>query len=260
MLRSDALEFPNAAFLVCSDSGMCQALLQIRLAHLHRQLSVHGWKHIAMSASPGTAYIRSPPRLNGLNVDQLHDGEAAEQPLLRRPGHASGGTLKAYLLPFAFTLFAFMLAFTLISGWNSIRHTSVASHSSSAGHAITASAQAAAVAAAVAQLQSNQTQILGMLYNLTELQKAVSSSLVSQQHQKSDTGQLAAAADAGTLERPAAAAAQQAISATVASPVVAAAAAAAGAEDIPAAMAALPSLTKLHNAVLRQSKDFDRHR
>jgi hypothetical protein len=106
-------------------------------------------------------------------------------------------------------------------------------HTSEAATGNLAEQQQHQLAAQIKQLRSNQTQILDLLQRLIASQSNRSSGSSSQQHGLPAT-------PSARLERPD----------SSAPPTPA----------IPAAVAALPQLTALHNAVLRVSKDFDEHR
>jgi hypothetical protein len=106
-------------------------------------------------------------------------------------------------------------------------------HTSEAATGHPAEQQQQQLAAQIKQLSSNQTQILALLQRLITSQSNRSSSSTSKQH--------------GSLESPSTRLEGPDSSAPLAA-------------DIPAAVAALPRLTSLHNAVLRSSRDFEQHR
>lgn len=171
-----------------------------------------------MAPSSGNTYQRSPSR-------QIYVSDSETTDLVQPRRTTGGGTYKAYLLPFAFCLFTFGAAATLVYGLKSLRPAACGSFRSSS---YTVSSEAVAVAAAVAQLQHNQSSILALLQNLTSRQERISD-LLAPEHAR--------------IRDPAAPGK-----------------AAAGNNQVPAAVAALGQLTKLHNSALRMSKGYERHR
>jgi hypothetical protein len=110
------------------------------------------------------------------------------------------------------------------------------------------------MAATIEQLTSKQSQMLQMLEKLAagssardeqlqQMHQAITHANTQQQQQQQNTSSLQSQAPDAT--------------AAGAAPSVAASTSTTG---IPAAIAAIPELTRLHNEVLRSSKDFDQHR
>jgi hypothetical protein len=106
-------------------------------------------------------------------------------------------------------------------------------HTSEAKAAHLAEQQQQKLSAEIKELRTNQTQILSLLQQIAASQTAHRSSSSLQEQDLPDTSEARLESpDSGTAP-PAA---------------------------IPAAVAALPQLNSLHNAVLRSSKDFEHHR
>lgn len=150
-------------------------------------------------------------------------------PILARTHRANhaGGRYK-FLSPLVLIAVATLFSFSLIA----FKH-GVVFHTSEAATGHLAEQQEHQLAAEIKQLSSNQTQILDLLQRLISSQNNQSSGSASQQHGPPDDA-------TARLDRP-----------DSSGP---------GEAAIPAAVAALPQLTSLHNAVLRSSKDFAQHR
>uniref|UniRef100_A0A383W3A8 Uncharacterized protein n=1 Tax=Tetradesmus obliquus TaxID=3088 RepID=A0A383W3A8_TETOB len=133
-----------------------------------------------------------------------------------------------FLSPLVLIAVATLFSFSLIA----FKH-GVVFHTSEAATGHLAEQQEHQLAAEIKQLSNNQTQILDLLQRLISSQNNQSSGSASQQHGSPDDA-------TARLDRP-----------DSSGP---------GEAAIPAAVAALPQLTSLHNAVLRSSKDFEQHR
>jgi hypothetical protein len=106
-------------------------------------------------------------------------------------------------------------------------------HTSEANAAHLAEQQQQQLSAEIKALRINQTQTLSLLQGLAASQTTRSSSSSLQAQNTPDTPEARLESPDSRTAPPAA---------------------------IPAALAALPQLTSLHNAVLRSSKDFEHHR
>jgi hypothetical protein len=133
-----------------------------------------------------------------------------------------------YLLPLVLIAIVTTIILLLVScNYERVLHTSEAK----AAHL--AEQQQQKLSAEIKELRTNQTQILSLLQQIAASQTAHSSSSSLQEQDLPDTSEARLESpDSGTP------------------PPVA----------IPAAVAALPQLTSLHNAVLRSSKHFEHHR